>query len=284
MADVDLHLHTTLSDGRLTPKELIHLAASRGLKVIAVTDHDSTEGIIPSLEAAKQFPQLTVIPGIELSTDIPGNEIHLLGYFINYQDSDFQKTLLRFRKAREERARKMVDKLAKKGIYLSWDRVVELSNGGAIGRPHIAQVMVESGYITYPQEAFAKYIGRNGPFYVEREKLTPSEAVKLLLDVGGLPVLAHPWEVGDLDRMARELKIAGLVGIEVYYGNYTTERVAVLKGMAQDLGLIPCGGSDYHALSTPGEVVPGSVGPPLGTFEALRALYQERRNTRFLPA
>ena len=281
MAEVDLHLHTTFSDGRLTPNELIHLVASRGLKVVAITDHDSTESIVPSLEAAREFPQLTVIPGIELSTDIPGNEIHLLGYFIDYEDADFQRTLLRFRKTREERARKMVEKLASMGVHISWDRVVELSDGGAIGRPHIAQAMVERGYITYPQDAFPRYIGRNAPAYVEREKLTPSDAVRLVVGVGGLPVLAHPGDVSDLDQMAPELKEAGLVGMEVYYGKYPPRQVAELELMAKNLALIPCGGSDYHAFGTPGEAEPGSVGPPLQTFEALMALYQERQHAQY---
>ena len=158
MHEVDLHLHTTCSDGRLTPRELIELLASRGLKIVAITDHDTTEGIEPALEAARAFPRLTVIPGIELSTDIPGDEIHLLGYFIDYKDQEFQETLSRFREGREGRAREMVEKLNAMGVHVTWDRVEEIANGASIGRPHIAQAMVEKGYVSQPQDAFVNYI------------------------------------------------------------------------------------------------------------------------------
>lgn len=276
MVHVDLHLHTTLSDGRLTPEQLVKLTVQRGLRVIAITDHDSTEGIEASLKAAKAFPQLKVIAGIELSTDIPRNEVHLLGYFINYHSPEFQRTLVQFRNSREDRGRRMVEKLANLGIHVSWERVKELSGGGAIGRPHIAQAMVEKGYVNLPQEAFSLYIGRNGPAYVEREKNTPVEAVALLRQVGGLPVLAHPREVDEREKIIPELKEAGLVGMEVYYGNYPPDQVEYLLGLSKRWGLIPCGGSDYHALGTPGEPEPGMVGPPMESVEALLALAEKR--------
>ena len=176
MAEVDLHLHTTYSDGRLTPTRLVDLVAQRGLRVVAITDHDSTEGLGEALEAAEKYPDITIIPGIELSTDIPGNEIHVLGYFINYEDAGFQETLSEFREGRLDRARRMVRNLEGLGVSIDWERVLEISDGGAVGRPHIAQAMVERGYITYPQEAFDKYIGRNGPAYAERPKLAPGDA------------------------------------------------------------------------------------------------------------
>ena len=182
MAEVDLHLHTTCSDGRLTPTQLVELVAARGIVVAAITDHDSTEGLPEALKAASRFPQLTIIPGVELSTDIPGNEIHVLGYFIRYEDAAFQETLRSFRDGRVDRAREMVDKLAALGLPVDWERVCELAQG-AVGRPHIAQAMVEKGYISYPQEAFTHYIGRNGPAYAERDKMTPAEAVEYILGV-----------------------------------------------------------------------------------------------------
>lgn len=266
---VDLHLHTTLSDGRLTPTQLVDLCAKRGLQVIAITDHDSTEGLKEAMQAVKTYPQMRLIPGIELSTDIPGNEVHLLGYFIDYHNADFQRTLQRFREGRQDRGREMVEKLAKMGIHVLWERVKELSAGGAIGRPHIAQAMLEKGYISQPQEAFTLYIGRNGPAYVEREKHTPIEAVKMVLKVGGLPVLAHPMEVDDREKILPELKEAGLVGMDVFYGYYTPDQVKYLQDLARKWNLVPCGGSDYHALGTPGEPEPGQVGPPMESAEAL---------------
>ena len=276
MAQVDLHLHTTCSDGRLTPTQLVELLAERGLRVVAITDHDSTEGLAPAFEAARRFPQLAIIPGIELSTDIPGNEIHVLGYFIRYADADFQQTLREFRDGRVGRAREMVSKLAALGVPVDWERVLQLADGGSVGRPHIAQAMVEKGYITYPQEAFTQYLGRNGSAYAERPKLTPAEAVGMITGVGGLPVLAHPREVDDVESMLPELKAAGLVGMEVYYGTYPPSDVEAMEAMAARHGLIPCGGSDYHALDTPGEAQPGAVGPSLEIAQALYDLVGEK--------
>ena len=272
MAEVDLHLHTTYSDGRLTPTQLVDLVARRGLRVVAITDHDSTEGLAEALEAAKRHPTLTIIPGIELSADIPGNEVHVLGYFVNYFDTGFQQTLSEFREGRLDRGRRMVDNLEKLGISIDWERVLELSDGGAVGRPHIAQAMVEKGYITYPQEAFERYIGRNGPAYAERPKLTPGDAVRMILGVGGLPVLAHPREVDNLESVLPELTGAGLVGMEAHYGDYLPAEVEWLSGIAARDGLVTCGGSDYHALGTPGEIEPGSVGPPMEVARKLFSL------------
>ena len=280
MAEVDLHLHTTFSDGKLTPMELVKLCSARGLKTIAITDHDSTEGISEALQAAKNLTKISIIVGVELSTDVPGSEIHLLGYFVDYEEKGFQDTLSRFRDGREERAQKMVERLGELGVPVDWNRVQELSDGGAIGRPHIAQAMVESGYVKYPRDAFDRYLGRNGPAYVERIRLTPVEAVQTLVANGAIPVIAHPtFSVtgmdasgkGDLNRILLELKSAGLMGMEVYYGNYTPDIVATLQEIADENGLIPCGGSDYHASGNPGEAQPGTVGPPFETIEALYA-------------
>jgi predicted metal-dependent phosphoesterase TrpH len=174
---VDLHLHTTASDGQLSPAEIVHLAAELGLSIIAITDHDSVEGVEPALAAADDFPGLLVIPGVELSTDIPGGEVHILGYFIDHRDQGLKRSLESLRNSRRERARKIVAKLAQLNIDVDWQRVLELAAGASVGRPHIAQAMMERGYISSLREAFSKYIGRNGPAYVEREKLTPPQAV-----------------------------------------------------------------------------------------------------------
>ena len=177
-AVVDLHLHTLASDGRLSPTELVQLAAGQGLKVISISDHDTTEGLAEAYQAAQEFPDLRIIPGIELSTDIPGDEIHMLGYFMDYEDEEFQGILLQFRAGRLERGRLMVEKLATLGVYVEWEKVLEIAGDGSVGRPHIALAMVEAGYIKEPREAFAEYLGRNGLAYVEREKMTPAEGVR----------------------------------------------------------------------------------------------------------
>ena len=284
MIEVDLHLHTTFSDGTLTPTQVVQLCGDRGLKVIAISDHDSTEGMPEALEAARPFPDLTVIPAIELSTDIPGSEIHILGYYVDYENSDLQRVLTRFRQGRHERARQMVEKLREVGVNISWERVQELADG-AIGRPHIAHAMVEAGYVKYPREAFDRYIGRNGVAYADRLKLSPAQAVGILLENGALPVMAHPtYAASKSDRAGvaclkdtlEELQRAGLVGMEVHYGDYTPEQVSYLGAIADELGLIRCGGSDYHASGNPGEPEPGSVGPPMETVAALKSLWASR--------
>lgn len=281
MIETDLHLHTTFSDGTLTPTQIVDLCAQRGLKTISISDHDTTNGLPEAFEAASAYPHMTVIPGIELSTDVPGSEIHILGYFVNHADPSLQSILEEFRSGREDRGKKMVENLNGMGIPISWERVQQIAGDASIGRPHIAHALVEGGYVEYPRDAFDKYIGRNGAAYVERPKLLPADAVRLLIEHGALPVMAHPTYsdsksdrdgVSSLPDILNELRAAGLVGIEVYYGDYTPEQVEWLRGLADDFKLIPCGGSDYHALGNPNEPEPGTVGPPMSSVDALVAL------------
>ncbi|MBI4203063.1 MAG: PHP domain-containing protein [Chloroflexi bacterium] len=270
--EVDLHLHTTQSDGRLTPMQLVQLVAGKRLKVVAITDHDITDGLEEAYEAAKAFPQLTIIPGVELSTDIPGNEVHMLGLYVDYQDAYFQETLAHFREGRVGRAREMVDRLAALGMPVDWERVVQIAGEGAIGRPHIAQALVEKGYFQYPQEAFENYLGRNGLAYAEREKMTPQEAVRLIRGAGGVAAIAHPASLFGLDNLLAQLKAAGMQGMEVHYAEYDGPVRTRLADAAKRHGLVPCGGSDYHAFGTPGERLPGDLGPPMQTAVRLREL------------
>ncbi len=270
--EVDLHLHTTESDGRLAPAELVDFVAGRGLKIVAITDHDITDGLEPAWEAAKAYPDLHIIPGIELSTDIPGNEIHILGYYFDYEDKEFQAKLRDFRDSRIGRAKEMVDRLGELGLPVDWERVKEIAGQGAIGRPHIAQAMVENGYISLPKEAFDKYIGRNGPAYAERVKQTPEEAVQLISSVGGVAAMAHPAQVENLDGILEKLRAAGLKGMEVHYAEYDQPTRGRLAETARRHGLLPCGGSDYHALGVPGEHLPGEAGPPLEVARKLREM------------
>ena len=268
----------------MTPTELVNLCAARGLKVIAVSDHDSTEGLAEARAAAASHDGLEIIPAIELSTDIPGSEIHVLGYFLDVDDPDFQRTLARFREGRSERGLGMVRKLNALGYAIAWERVQEIAGDASIGRPHVAAALVEAGYFQYPNQAFDTLIGRSGAAYVERAKLTPEDAVRLLRDNGAVPVMAHPTyskvktdrgEVVSLRDTLARLKERGLMGVEVFYGDYTPEQVARLKTVADDLGLIPCGGSDYHRSGNPGEPEPGGVGPPMETVDRLRDAHRE---------
>ncbi len=276
MSRVDLHIHSTASDGRLTPAEIIREAAERGLSYIALADHDSVDGIAPAQDAAQAFPGLKVIPGVEISTDTLQGEVHMLGYFIDYNDPELGATLGKFRNSRLRRAQGMVAKLDELGIHIDWQRVQEIAGASSIGRPHIAQAMLEKGYIDSFKQAFTDYIGRDRPAYVEREKMTPAEAVEIIVKAKGLPVLAHPLTAGDPEAMTTELKAAGLVGIEAYYDGYSAEEINQLLGLAQKHNLIATGGSDYHGLEPTNETAIGGTDVPMESAEQLIALAKQR--------
>lgn len=272
----DLHLHTTASDGKLTPQELVRKAVELKLDVIAITDHDSVEGVPPALEAARSFTQLLVIPGVEINTDVPKGEVHILGYFIDYRSLKLNRTLEELRNSRCERGKKMVARLAEMSINVDWERVQELAGKGSIGRPHIAQAMLEQGYVSSLREAFNKYIGRNGPAYVERKKLTPLEAVKVVLEADGLPVLAHPADIEPLEPFLLQLKKAGIIGIEIYYDSYDPKTIARLDRFARNLDLIACGGSDFHGLDEYIGADMGSIDLPGESVERLISLSKRK--------
>lgn len=274
MARADFHSHSTASDGRLTPTQLIDLAARNGVRVLALTDHDSTEGIAEARRAAAKHPGLVLIPGVELSTDIEGDEVHVLGYFSfeRLADQELQAALGRFRAGRFERGRKMTERLAELGVPVSWQRVLEIAGEASVGRPHVALAMVEAGHVASVQEAFDRYIGRDGPAYVEREKMEPEEAVRTLRRFGAPPVLAHPSYIKDLEGVLPGLKAAGLVGIEVYYRDYDADLIAALAATAAKYDLLPLGGSDYHGLGNPGEREPGQIPLP----DAVATTFLER--------
>lgn len=248
MLKVDLHLHSIASDGKLSPEKIVSTAVRLCFNIIAITDHDSVFGIPPALAAAQAFSNLTVIPGVEINTDVTHGEVHILGYFLDYTNPELCSTLGRLRESRQLRGVEMVAKLRSLGLDLDWDRVQELAQGAPIGRPHIAQALLERGYVSSIKDAFVKYIGRDGPAYVERTKVTPVEAVELIVKAGGLPVLAHPAEINKLNELVGELKGAGLVGLEVFYDSYPPNVVTRLLAMAKQYGLITTGGSDFHGL------------------------------------
>jgi len=268
-ATIDLHLHTLASDGRLSPTELIQLVANQGLETISITDHDSTEGLAEAYEAAKKFPYMRIIPGIEMSADIPGDEVHVLGYFLDYHDVEFQEMLTELRRGRVGRAQVMVEKLVALGKPVEWERVLHFAGDGTVGRPHIALAMVEAGYFKEPKEAFEEYLGNDGLAYYDRPKLNPTESVAMIRKVGGVPVLAHPTFMNDMEAGIASLKKEGLVGMEVYYAQYDDDTVRHLARLAREYDLIPCGGSDYHGLGNTGEPLPGTLGPPEKTVKLL---------------
>jgi hypothetical protein len=278
----DLHMHSTISDGRLTPTALVDLAYKNGVRRMSLTDHDIVDGLPEAFEAASRHPGLTLIPGIEMSTDVPGNEVHILGHFIDWQNEEFRKKLLHLQESRLGRARKMVEKLAELGKPVDWDRVQSFAEG-AVGRPHIALALVEAGHCATVNEAFDLYLSRNGPAYVERERLEPEEVVALILSVGGLATLAHPRELnaaGGLDKLLERLKAAGLTGMEVYYQDYEPDEVEMFRQMAERFGLLPLGGSDYHGLGGPKQREPGNIPLPPEPVAALFKLAEERGSAK----
>ena len=268
----DLHLHSTASDGRLSPEDVVRTAAKLGLAVISITDHDSVDGIAPALKVAENHPPLRVIPGVECSTDVPHGEVHVLGYFIDYTNPELVIKLAAFRNSRKVRAQKMIDKLAGMGINIEWNRVEDIAGAGSVGRPHIAQAMLEKGYVPSLKEAFNRYIGREAPAYVEREKMTPEEVVQLITRVGGLAVLAHPADVDDLEHLIPRLQRVGLVGIEVYYNNYPLRTTQYLASLAHKHALVATGGSDFHGMDSATETPIGGVAIPREGVERLFAL------------
>ncbi len=271
----DLHIHTTISDGRFSPSEIVRKAAHLGLRTIAICDHDNVDGIQMALTAAANFPQLKVIPGVEISTFAPGSEVHILGYYMNFTNLKFVNTLRASRNSRLERAREMITRLNKLNINISWQQVQEAAGSSTIGRPHLAQVMLDNGYIKSFKEAFEKYIGLGGPAYVERQKITPSEAVKLIIEANGLPVLAHPFTIHEPERFIALLKPIGLGGIEVHYNGYSLDQRKALTLLADQFNLIHTGGSDYHGIDDNTETMLGDAGVPREYAERFIALGEQ---------
>lgn len=269
MGQVDLHVHSTASDGKFSPEEIVAKAAGLGLRVMALTDHDSIEGVVPALRAAKAFPDLKLIPGVEISTDMPEGQAHVLGYFIDFHGDDLKSALAMFRNSREGRAEGMVKKLRDLGMEIEWERVQEIAGDGAVGRPHIAQALLEKEYISSFNEAFNKYIGQDGPAYVERDKMTPVEAVELIKVGKGLPVLAHPFTINGPELMLPALKEAGLAGLEAYYKDYTPDEKDTLVRLAEEYDLVVTGGTDYHGIDDRNEVMLGGVDVPMQSVEKL---------------
>ncbi len=251
----DLHVHTNASDGTWSPAEAVRTAARLGLRAIAITDHDTLDGIPEALRTGERVG-VEVVPGVEINTDYAGTEVHVLGYFVDFQEeSPLLKLLYRIRKARDERARNMVEKLRQLGVGISFERVKELADGAVVGRPHVARALIELGIVRDLREAFAKFIGPGAPAYVPRYKLTPQQAIAEIMNNGGVAVLAHPGLIGK-DELIAEAVEAGLTGLEVLYPEHTPECRRRYTELACTYNLVVTGGSDCHG--------PGSDTPPLG--------------------
>ena len=264
MMYADLHLHSTASDGLLTPTELVTMAKSLGFSAVALTDHDTVSGIAEAKTTGAAL-DIEVIDGIELSAlddrEHGEVEVHILGYFIDPEHKSLNEVLKLIIESRRDRAINMVKKLNNLGILLSLDNVREIAAGESLGRPHIARAMVEAGYISEIKEAFSKdFIGRGGLAYVERFKISPREAIELINDAGGVAVLAHPGYLSDGTSLGAEeiddYCQAGLQGLEVFYSRHSQEQQCCYKKIAKNFNLLVTGGSDFHGGN---EVLLGSV-------------------------
>ena len=244
MLRLDLHLHTTASDGLLKPSAVVQLARKHRLNAIAITDHDTTDGIAEAQHVAAGSP--VVIPGIELSAAEGNLDVHMLGYYVQPADAVFQTKLAQFQMDRLSRGFEMVEKLVALGKPIAWERVVAIADGGAVGRPHVARAMVEAGYVSSVAEAFQVYLYTGGPAYISRLRLSPEDAIRLIHQAGGVAVLAHPALVQDYETLTERLIPAGLDGVEVVHPRNTEGVRANLRGLAVRYNLIMTGGSDFH--------------------------------------
>jgi predicted metal-dependent phosphoesterase TrpH len=276
MSKGDFHTHSTASDGRLTPTELVDLIAKQGVTYHALTDHDSTEGIAEARIASAKHRGYVLIPGVEMGCDIAGSEVHMLGLYLSPEDDKLQEILADLREGRIARGYGIVEKLRGMGIMIEWERVQEIAGDASVGRPHVAQALVEAGYVTKVADAFEKWIGRNGPAYVERDKMTPAQSVRCIVERGGLACWAHPAELGrkfdDVEPIVKELKAAGMQALEVYYKNYSRDTIEKLVTLADRYELLALGGSDYHGIFGNDERLPGDIPLPDSSVERLLSL------------
>lgn len=261
---IDLHIHTTASDGTLTPSMVVSLACQKGLKAIAITDHDTVEGNEEAITEGRERG-FKVIPGVEISCKHHLGEIHLLGYFLNWRSEVLRRKLSQLRRYREERNPEIIRKLRGMGIEITYEEVKEIAGGGSIGRPHIAQVLKEKGYVFSNQDAFDRYLKKGAPAYVPKELLPVDEAIHLIKEAEGIPVIAHPMQYRTLstygvERFVRELMALGIEGIEAFYSTHSKEDTATLLNIANKYGLLVTGGTDFH-----GDIKPGiEIGTGMG--------------------
>lgn len=251
---IDLHVHSYKSDGSLTPSELISLALEKGLSAIALTDHDTTDGLREFDESAKSKP-IEAIPGIELSTEYEGKDVHIVGLFIDENQPDFQKHLKNFVASRDMRNEKMCANLRHAGLDISYDALKKEYPGSVITRAHYGTYLVKTGACKSVADAFSQYLGDHTPYFVAREKVTPDEAVILIKKAGGIPILAHPilyhMSAQRLELLVSRLVTAGLMGIEAVYSTYTTREENQIRRLADKYHLLLSGGSDFHGLAKP---------------------------------
>jgi len=241
----DLHVHTTASDGALSPAAVVRDAAGAGLAAVAIADHDTLDGIPEATQAARRFPSLRVVPAVEINTDHGRTEVHILGYFPDLDDGPFREFLRQQVASRGNRASLMVERLRGLGFDITMERVAALATGGVIGRPHVAAALAEKGYVASFHEAMERLLARGRPGYVPRHKLSPGQAVRAVVRASGVPVLAHPG-APPCDELIDDLVTDGLQGVEAYHPLHTPAQQKRFARAARERGLVVTGGSDFH--------------------------------------
>lgn len=264
---IDLHTHTNHSDGFYSPIELIQLAKEVKLDVISITDHDNLSAINDAASVGKEFG-IEVIPGLELSSDIGDREVHILGYFVDPDNKELERYLKFFREERLKRAIRIVNKLKSLGFSISIEDVLEQAKNSAIGRPHIAQALLDKGLISNYYEAFNKYIGNNCPAYEKKVHISPQSVVKIISDAGGLSFIAHPGNMPE--SLLKELLEDGLDGIEVVHPSHSKYQQKFYKGIVNEYFLLESGGSDFHGGKREDEENLGKYFTTSSALEAMR--------------
>lgn len=255
MEYVDLHVHSTASDGSYPPIEVVDLAINAGLSSFALTDHDTVDGVSEAITYAKTKEEIEVIPGIELSCYYGKREIHIVGLFVDYTDTAFLEELKKLKDARENRNIKMVQNFVDAGIKLTMEELRHGADNSVITRAHFARILVEKGICKDKNEAFDKYLGIGCPFYLPKPEVTPEHVMQLIINAGGLPILAHPYSYklnkSEVETLLDYLIPLGLVGMECYYSTYDEGQVSELRSMALRKNLLVSGGSDFHGVVKP---------------------------------
>lgn len=281
MKTVDLHVHSNKSDGTLSPSQLVDLALEKGLSAFALTDHDTTDGLAEAIAYAADKP-IDVIPGIEFSTEYNGKDIHILGLAIDYDGPAFKAQIQAFVDSRILRNQKMCANLQEAGIDISYEKLTAMFPDAVITRGHYARYLFEHGYVKSMPEAFDRYVGDHCKYFVPREKVTPVQAVRLILEAKGIPVLAHPtlYHMGKdaLQKLVSQLKEAGLVGLEAVYSTYSQGETREMRQLADRNGLLISGGSDFHGGNKPGlELATGYNGKLFIPYDIWERLENKRK-------
>lgn len=275
LSRVDLHCHSTASDGLYTPDALVRYAADRGVRTIALTDHDTTAGI-RSASTAGAVSNVTVVPGVELSSEIDGLQAHILGYFIDPDSESLQAEFRWMNESRRDRIERICRNLQRAGLPISSDEVFELAGDSTVGRPHVARVLVRHGYASDVSDAFRHYLVRGTPGYATSEKITPEGAIRAIRQAGGVAVLAHPWSTRNPEAAVARLVDDGLTGVECYYAEYQQSVQGDLAALAANHGLVATGGSDFHGPGVKAADL-GSVLVPPAAVDRLRLAAEAAR-------